>query len=156
MDMFVSNDGLANWNLGVKRVKYALDEGAFSPERAHEFDAGADIRTPNSFVLSPRGSVIVDTGVHIEVPEGFVCMVKSKSGLNLKQDILTTGVVDAHYTGEIRVKIYNFGDNYWNFERGDKITQIVIVPCLCCNFEKVEALDEKIDRGNAGFGSTGR
>ena len=133
-----------------------LDEGAYMPEYAHfGADAGADIRTPIHATVMPHSAVIIDTGIHVEIPRGFVGMLKSKSGLNVNKSILSEGVIDSGYTGTIRVKLYNHGDQTVCFERGDKITQLVIMPYLAGQFEQVDALNDT-ERGAGGFGSTGR
>ena len=70
-----------------------LDNGAFKPEFAHKTDAGADLRSPIETVVPAHGSVVIDTGVHVEIPEGYVGMLKSKSGLNVKHDLIGTGTI---------------------------------------------------------------
>jgi dUTP pyrophosphatase len=91
----------------------------------------------------------------MEIPEGYVGFLKSKSGLNVKHGITSTGVVDAKYTGSIVVKLYNHSDeDYW-IDRGDKITQIVFLPILTPEIEVVDHLEDT-ERGSGGFGSTGR
>lgn len=138
------------------KIKIMLDEGAYAPEYAHfGADAGADIRTPIPFTVMPHSAVIIDTGVHVEIPEGYVGMLKSKSGLNVNQSILSEGVIDHGYTGTILVKLYNHGDRIVIFNRGDKITQLVIMPFLAAEFVHVDEL-AATERGNSGFGSTGR
>lgn len=67
-------------------MKVYLDEGAFMPERAHELDAGYDLRTPEDVTVSQYGNVIINTGVHVAIPKGYVGMLKSKSGLNVKSE----------------------------------------------------------------------
>ena len=135
------------------RVK--LDEGAFPPVREHETDAGIDLKTPISFRTLPHESKIIDTGVHIELPHGTVGMLKSKSGLNVKKNIVSEGVIDEGYTGSIRVKLYNHGNFFVPFERGDKISQLVIMPVLYEDVKLVHKLKPS-ERGDNGFGSTGR
>ena len=138
------------------KVRFALDDGAYAPEYAHPgADAGADIRTPVSFIVPAHSSAIVDTGVHVEIPCGYVGMIKSKSGLNAKCGILTEGVIDSGYSGSIRVKLYNNGGEAVRFYSGDKITQLVIIPFLAAEFERVKSLAGG-ERGDNGFGSTGR
>lgn len=95
-----------------------------------------------------------DTGVHIELPEGTVGFLKSKSGLNVKHDITSDGVIDAGYTGNIVVKLYNHGKKNYFVGKGDKISQLVILPILTPGLEIAESLDET-ERGDNGFGSTG-
>lgn len=136
-------------------MKYTLDEGAFAPERAHSTDAGADLRTLADFTVPPYGSAVVDTGVHVELPHGTVGMVKSKSGLNVKQSIVTEGVIDEGYTGSIVCKLYNHSGERVAFQRGDKIAQLVVLPVRYVDFERVDELGET-ERGSNGFGSTGR
>ena len=80
-----------------------LDEGAFKPEFAHKTDAGADLRSPTCITLPARGSAIIDTGVHIEIPQGYVGILKSKSGLNIKHNIIGTGTIDSGFSGSIKV-----------------------------------------------------
>ena len=82
-------------------------------------------------------------------------MLKSKSGLNVNKSILSEGVIDSGYTGTIRVKLYNHGDQTVVFERGDKVTQLVILPFLAGQFRQADSLDDT-ERGAGGFGSTGK
>lgn len=136
-------------------LKITLDAGARAPERAHPEDAGLDIFSPEAVVIPARGSAIIDTGVHVGLEHGWVGMLKSKSGLNVKHGILSEGVVDAGYTGSIRAKLYNNSDEDYTVEMGDKITQLVIMPCATPAVVVVGGLDET-ERGDKGFGSTGR
>jgi len=128
------------------------------PQKAHTTDAGFDIRTPEEVVIEPRSSAIIDTGVHMEIPEGYVGMLKSKSGLNVKSGILSEGVIDAGFTGSIVAKLYNHSDTPKHFEKVDKITQIVIIPIPFIELEEVDNLCEfeASERGADGFGSTGK
>jgi dUTP pyrophosphatase len=140
------------------KIKTYIESGAYVPQKAHTTDAGFDIRTPEEVVVEPRSSAIIDTGVHMEIPEGYVGMLKSKSGLNVKSGILSEGVVDAGYVGSIVVKLYNNSDKPKYFEKGDKITQIVIMPIPFIELEEVDNLGEfeASERGADGFGSSGR
>ena len=137
-------------------MKIVIDEGAFMPTRGHTYDAGLDLRTPVAFGIKAGGSAVIDTGIHVEIPIGMVGMLKSKSGLNVKHGITSEGVIDTGYTGSIRAKLYNHGNEDVSFEKGDKITQLVIMPIyIPGKLEVVETLEET-DRGANGFGSTGR
>lgn len=137
-------------------MKIVLDNGAFMPTRGHATDAGLDLKTPVDFILYAGSSAVIDTGVHVEIPVGMVGMLKSKSGLNVKYAITSEGVIDAGYTGSIRAKLYNHGCDSHFFNAGDKITQLVIMPIYIPEaLEVVETLEET-DRGDNGFGSTGR
>ena len=137
------------------RMAVQLDPGAYMPERAHESDAGYDIRTPYDFEAPSGGAVTVNSGVHIEIPDGYVGFLKSKSGLNVMWGITGEGVIDAGYTGPITVKLYNDGNCAKIFERGDKIIQLVLLPVFTPELIQVEELGET-ERGANGFGSTGR
>jgi dUTP pyrophosphatase len=136
-------------------INVKLDEGAYMLEKAHETDAGYDLRTPHDFLLVGGQSEVIDTGVHVEIPKGYVGMLKSKSGLNVKHGITGEGVIDCGYTGSIKAKLYNNGNGDHVFEKGDKIIQLVILPILETELKVVDELADT-ERGNNGFGSTGR
>ena len=141
-------------------MKVMLDEGAKMPTRAHPWDAGLDLYAPDVgcvWTITPcGGSATIDTGVHMEIPEGYTGFIKAKSGLNVKHGLTCTGVIDAHYTGSIAVKLYNHHPCLrYDVKPGDKIAQLVILPCLLPELELVDSLEET-DRGDGGFGSTGR
>ena len=137
-------------------MKIMLDPGAKMPTRAHAYDAGLDLYAMEEFFAPKKQSVTVDTGVHVEIPEGYVGLIKSKSGLMTRSCITTDGTIDAHYTGSIRVCLFNNSDVFHHrFQAGDKIAQLVIVPCVLPRLELVDSLEET-DRGDCGFGSTGR
>ena len=136
-------------------MKVKLDENAFMPTRAYETDAGLDILSPIDAVVEAWGSVTIDTGVHIELPNQTVGFLKSKSGLNVKHGITSEGVIDVGYTGSIAVKLYNHTNKDYVVRRGDKISQLVILPILTPQLELAIEL-ESTARGDGGFGSTGR
>lgn len=153
-------------------MKIMLDNGAKMPTRAHPWDAGLDLYTPvdvlvpgctisgwiKNFVLGGSadiGCATIDTGVHVEIPEGYVGFIKSKSGLNVMHGLTGEGVIDSHYTGSIKVKLYNHTRHPYCFKAGDKIAQLVILKCELPELELVDHLEET-DRGDGGFGSTGR
>lgn len=147
-------------------MRIMLDEGAKMPTRAHEFDAGLDLYAPKDVIVpfteayyeldeAQIGSALIDTGVHVEIPEGYVGFIKSKSGLMVRHGIKTDGTIDAHYTGSINVMLFNYTSEDYRVKKGDKIAQLVIVPCLLPDLELVDHLEET-DRGDGGFGSTGR
>lgn len=141
--------------LSVVRIEVKLEPGAKLPTKAHEADAGFDLYTPKSVYLAPHTAAAIDTGVHMAIPEGYVGMIKSKSGLNVKHGVSCEGVIDAGYTGTIVAKLYNNGGEAVSFESGDKITQIVIMPIPKVRLVEVDALEDT-ERGDNGFGSSGR
>lgn len=141
-------------------MKIVLDKGAVFPTRAHPWDGGLDLYAPEGvgiFTIAPcGGSAVIDTGVHVQIPEGYAGFIKAKSGLNVRHGLTCTGVIDAHYTGSIAVKLYNHHSCLrYDVRPGDKIAQLVILPCLLPELELVDSLEET-DRGDNGFGSTGR
>lgn len=141
----------------MKEINVMLDPGAKAPERAHEWDAGLDLFVPENITayVKPGGSLTIDTGVHVEIPEGYVGLLKSKSGLNVKRNLTGEGVIDAGYTGSIVVKLYNHGAIPYSFKPGEKLIQLLIMPVETPAVKIVERFKET-ERGAAGFGSTGR
>ena len=137
------------------RINVVLDDSAYMPEKAHEADAGFDLRTPSKVIIPAKQSRIISTGVHVEIPNGYVGFLKYKSGLNVKSGILSEGVIDSGYTGGIVAKLYNHSNREKAFEKGDKITQLVILPIPYVELVEVCSLDDT-ERGDNGFGSSGR
>lgn len=151
-------------------MKIKLDEGAKMPTKAYNTDAGFDIYSREDKVVPARGSAIFDTGIHIDLPSFAVNsggdfsfsmkfltagVLASKSGLNVKHNITSEGIIDISYTGSIVVKLYNHGDTDYEVKKGDKISQLLIVPILPVELELVDELKGG-ERGNNGFGSSGK
>lgn len=136
-------------------MKIMLDNGAKMPTRAHSTDAGLDLYAREMQIVPAKESAIFDTGVHIELPPNTVGFLKSKSGLNVKHGLTGEGVIDVGYTGSIKVKLYNNSGYDYTINKGDKISQLVILPILTPELECVNQL-EVTERGNNGFGSSGR
>ena len=82
-------------------------------------------------------------------------MLISKSGLNVKHSITSTGLIDEGYDGEIVVKLYNHGDDQYTIHTGDKISQLMVIPVIYPQIKQVEDLNQKSERGSSGFGSSG-
>ncbi len=137
-------------------MKVKIDDGGYMPKRAHAADAGFDLYTPELIVVPAHGACVVDTRVHLAIPAGWFGKIESKSGLMVHEGITVPGgVVDSGYTGSIMVKLENHTLAPYKFERGDKIAQIIFLPCLLDDLQQVPDLDAT-DRGDAGFGSTGK
>ena len=136
-------------------MKIKLDPWGITPTRAHDTDAGLDIYSPITEVIQPFSSGIFHTGVHVQLPPGTVGIMASKSGLNVKHGITSTGVIDEGYSGELVVKLYNHTDKGYMVAFGDKITQLLVLPV---RYEPIEIVDEieAGERGDSGFGSTGK
>lgn len=138
------------------KIYVKLEPGAYLPTRAYETDAGWDLYATKDFTVPAGGGASCDTGVHIAIPDGCCGLLVSKSGLNVKHGLTSTGLIDATYSGSIVVKLYNHdkGRDY-SFKAGEKISQIVILPLpVVEGLEVVRDLEER-GRGNRGFGSSG-
>lgn len=138
-------------NLNVKK----LDPNAKIPERAHPDDAGLDLYSNEAFTLEPGERRTVKTGIALAVPSGYVGLIWDKSSVPHKWGVKTMGgVVDASYRGEVGVIMINLSNEIQKFEKGAKISQLLIqkveLPEVC----EVTELDDTI-RGEGGFGSTG-
>lgn len=137
-------------------VKVALDEGAIMPRYAHPgWDAGMDLYAREDAYVYRWCRYSFDTGVHIQIPKGYAGIVTGKSGLDHHHGITCHGLVDAGYTGSVRVNLYNCSEVDYQVKAGDKIAQMVIVPVLVPDLVWVKEIDGG-ERGDAGFGSTGR
>lgn len=136
-------------------MRIKLDDFAFEPIRAHENDAGLDLRAAHGGCVKAHQTATFYTGVHVELPKCTAGVLLPKSGLMTKHDIITFGVVDESYRGQIQVHMFNLGESDYTVLPGDKITQMLVVPVM---YEPVEIVDElsEGERGESGFGSTGR
>ena len=133
-----------------------VEKGAYVPERAHKTDAGLDVRSYENRLVKAHGGALLHTGLHVQLPHGTAGMLVSKSGLNVKHGITSTGLIDEGYTGEIMVKLYNHSDSDYLVNAGDKISQLVVIPVLYEDIQFKNFLDENTERGDHGFGSSGK
>ena len=136
------------------KMKVMLDPGAKMPTRAHETDAGLDLYSPVRKVIRSNDWESIDTGVHVVIPEGYVGMVTSKSGLMAKHGITSRGTIDSGFVGSIKAVLFNHSRKDYIVEEGQKITQLVLMPIITPDLELVDGLEDT-ERGNGGFGSTG-
>lgn len=134
-----------------------LRPDAFLPVRATQFSAGYDIFSVDEYKIFPGKRDAVPTGLSLEIPAGYEGQVRPRSGLSLKQIIIpnSPGTIDADYRGELKVIIWNASKEVLEISRGMRIAQLVIQPVLDVTFEEVERLSST-ERGNGGFGSTGK
>lgn len=139
----------------METLNIALDPGAIMPTRAHEYDGGLDLYATHDAWIRPQSSEFFNTGVHIQVPRGWVGLMRSRSGLMRNEEITTDGTIDADYTGSIGVTLFNHSRADVYIKAGDRIAQLVIVPCFLGKLLVVDKLEET-ERGAGGFGSTGR
>ena len=138
-------------------MRIVLENGAIMPCKAHHTDAGYDLFARDTQIVSAKESATFDTGVHIELPVGSVGLIKSRSGLMFKHNIVAgEGVIDVGFSGSIGVKLFNQSGRDYKVNAGDKICQLVILHLENVGeLEVVESLDET-ERGSNGFGSSGR
>ena len=135
----------------IVRIK-KLDENAIIPKYGSEYAAGADL-----YACMGGETVMIHTGVALEVPVGYAGLVYARSGLASKRGLAPAnkvGVVDADYRGEIMVALHNHSDEDQTVADKERIAQFVITPVLAVEFEEVEELEDTV-RGAGGFGSTG-
>lgn len=135
-------------------IKYELDEGACAPMRAHDSDAGFDLACKEDLVLEPNVANTIDTGVHVLIPEGYVGLLCPRSSFNVKGIGTPIGVVDAGYTGSIRVVLEPF--NVTKIFKGNRIAQLVILPLPQIKMVEGKVIGVDTHRGDDGFGSTGK
>lgn len=132
---------------------FQLDKGAYKPLKTHQNDAGFDLSCREDQVLEPNVANTIDTGVHILIPEGYVGLVCPRSSFNVKGISTPIGVVDAGYTGSIRVVLEPF--NLTKIFKGNRIAQLVILPLPQFNLIEGDVTKLKTERGCNGFGSSG-
>ena len=140
----------------LEKICVMLDENAVMPTRAHDEDAGLDLyaKLGDSKIIYGKGSAVFDTGVHVLIPKGYAGLLVSKSGLNVKNGITSTGLIDSGYVGSICVKLDNHSDRSFFVYGGQKISQLVLIPVETPQLVVVDELPET-ERGSGGFGSTG-
>ena len=145
------------------RIK-KLNEGAIVPSYSKQGDAGMDLTAIN-ISKDNVGNITYHTGLAIEIPEGYVGLLFPRSSVSKKQQFLTNcvGVIDSGYRGEIMAKFKPVMGTYDTilelfesneYQIGDKIVQLIILPYPQIEFEEVEELSSS-ERGHSGFGSTG-
>ena len=135
-----------------------LSEAAQPPTRAHDHDAGYDLRAAEPATLGPGERASVGTGIAVEIPEGHAGLVLPRSGLAARHGIALVnapGLIDAGYRGEVRVLLLNTDrDKGFEIEPGDRIAQLVVVDLPEVEFAEADSLSETV-RGAGGFGSSG-
>ena len=140
------------------KILFTLDDGATAPTRAHDTDAGLDLYALHPADIPPGGRELIGTGVHVSIPTGYVGMICPRSGLAHKHGLTVLnapGIIDAGYTGEIKVNLHNTEDRAVVLPSGARIAQLVITPIPDAHLVQVDALDTT-ERGENGHGSTGQ
>lgn len=138
----------------VKLLK--THEDAKIPEFKHMGDAGADVTTIESHTLKPFEVYKFDTGLKMELPRGYECQVRPRSGLSTKGITIpnSPGTIDSGYRGPVLIALLNASDKEFQINKGDRIAQFVIKETLNVKFTEVTELTDT-ERGEGGFGSTG-
>ena len=133
---------------------------SIDPNYVYPTDSGFDLYSTENMYVEPFGRVLVPTGIHFDIPDGYEIQIRSKSGLALNQGLMvlnSPGTVDQGYTGEIKVIIFNTTQELIDINKGQKIAQGVLSPVVCgkwITLKKVKNIEDK-DRSDKGFGSTG-
>lgn len=146
---------MKNMKVNVKK----LDGRATLPSYGSPYAAGADLYAciEDELVIPPHATVLVPTGLAMELPEGFAGLIYARSGLATKRGLAPAnkvGVVDCDYRGEVKVALLNHTDEPQSVSAGERIAQLVITPYLTAEFVEAEVLSDTV-RGAGGFGSTG-
>ena len=136
-----------------------LNENAHKPTYGSLQSAGADLRSSSAqkIIIAPHSTEIINTGIAVEIPDGYVGLIFARSGIAAKRDLAPAnkvGVIDSDYRGEIKVALHNHGDCERVVDPNERVAQLMIIPYVKCEFECVEELEDTA-RGDGGFGSTG-
>ena len=132
------------------------ESGSALPEYASPGAAGADLRASEALEIPPGGRAAVPTGLRLAIPPGFVGLIWPRSGLAVRHGIDTlAGVIDSDYRGEVRVVLQNHGREPFRIAPGDRIAQLLVQPVVRAAFAHGDSLADT-ERGEGGFGSTGR
>lgn len=134
-------------------IKVKLDEGAKLPQKAHPSDAGYDLVALTKEITND-GVLRFGTGVHINIPKGYYGLLTNRSSIAKYNMNLIQGTIDSGYTGEIKVqlKVSTVGRNI--YKEGDRVAQLIILPCPATDLVEVEELEET-ERSDSGFGASG-
>lgn len=142
-------------NIKCKKLK----ENALLPTYGTAYSAGADLYAclEQEVVIEPGQTLLIPTGISMEIPTGYAGLIYARSGLSTKKGLAPAnkvGVIDSDYRGEIKVPLYNQSRESQTIEPGERIAQLVVTPFLTAVFEEIDVLEET-QRGEGGFGSTG-
>lgn len=139
------------YEMYVKR----LHENAKLPRRAHSGDLGYDLYSTSDVVIEPGKTEMIDTGIVIQLSEGFGSIIKDRSSMAIKGIVTAAGVIDNGYRGEVKVVLRNTTEQPFKVEVGDKIAQLIPTRIYPFEVEETDDLSDTI-RSEGGFGSTGR
>ncbi len=147
---------MAETSEGSLTLHVVVGPGGALPEYGSEGAAGADLRASEALAIPPGGRAAVPTALHLEIPPGHAGLVWPRSGLAVRHGIDTlAGVIDSDYRGEVKVVLVNHGDEPFTIAKGDRVAQLLIQPVERARFEAATGV-AATERGEGGFGSTGR
>uniref|UniRef100_A0A0A9ZBI7 Deoxyuridine 5'-triphosphate nucleotidohydrolase n=1 Tax=Lygus hesperus TaxID=30085 RepID=A0A0A9ZBI7_LYGHE len=133
-----------------------LTENAHAPSKGSELAAGYDLKSAYDYTIPARGKELVKTDIQIQVPEGCYGRVAPRSGLAWKHHIdVGAGVIDADYTGNVGIVMFNHGPEDFKVKAGDRVAQLICEKICYPDIQEVKTVDET-KRGAGGFGSTGQ
>ena len=153
---FVPGELLETVTSNEMAVRIKLDEGVECPVYAHDGDSGFDILARKTVKFNKFQTRLVPTGIYLEIPKGYECQIRPRSGVSLKTPFRIAnapGTIDSNYRGEVGIIVQNVSNKQLVVKEGTKIAQGVIVPVMQAKFYIVEDL-ENSNRGADGFGST--
>ena len=144
----------------VKVLIKKLDPTVQLPEYKSSGASGMDLTafTEKPIIVKPKTSSVVPTGLSVAFHENYEIQIRPRSGLAAKNNITvlnTPGTIDSDYRGEVKVIIFNHGENNFVINNGDRIAQMVLSPTVKMELEEIDDLPETL-RGESGFGSTGK
>ena len=144
----------------IKVLIKKLNPKAELPKYKTEGSSGMDLMAliENPITIKSQNSALIPTGLSIAIPEDTEVQIRPRSGLAAKSSISvlnTPGTIDSDYRGEIKIILFNHGEEEFTVNNKDRIAQMILMPVLKADFEEVEELPKTI-RGSGGFGSTGK
>ena len=140
----------------IKRLSPEVELPSYKTQGSSGVDLMAYIRS--TIIIKPKTSCLIPTGLSLAFSKDYEIQIRPRSGLAAKNNISvlnTPGTIDSDYRGEIKVIIYNHGNEDFIVNKNDRIAQMILTPVLKIEFEEAEELPETV-RGDGGFGSTGK
>lgn len=148
--------GIGQFRPYAQVVMVKCEDPELIPVRKTSGAAGYDLHSVESKVIAAGGSEIFDTGIAISLPNGYYGKIEGRSSLAIKNDVVPFGgIIDEDYRGNIKVKMFNHGPQHYQVTARDRIAQLIVAKYSAPDFKHTTKLEET-DRGEDGFGSTGK
>lgn len=135
----------------VKRIS----KDAVLPKKEHAGDLGYDLYAACDINIYPGTSELISTGIAVEFPDGYGGLIRDRSSVSQRLLFVFAGVIDQGYTGEIKIAMYNAGNERQHIKKGSKIAQMILIPTVNFAVTEVDEIVSADQRGESGFGSTG-